>query len=222
MKIEQRAGVPWKSGQWWCIDTETTGLEIGKDRIVQVAVVRCQFSHEPLIQSWLVDPGIAIPAEATRVHGLTDIDVAGKPPIGRIGRYVVESMREADVLVGYNWPFDSAFLSSELGALWDEAVKCMPVIDVLVLARLADVEHPEPGTGRHRLASVAQRLGVVGVGSTHRAEADALLTCRVLERLLDHLPDDAPIAASVIYHARERQEQQYRERRASQTHGGRP
>jgi DNA polymerase-3 subunit epsilon len=187
-----------------------------------VAVVHWQVGQAPIIQSWLVDPGIPIPAEATRVHGFTDTEVAGKPPIGNVGRYIVDAMREADVLVGYNWPFDSAFLSAELGSVWEDAVKGRPIIDALVLARLADLEHPKPGTGRHQLASVARRLGVVGAGVTHRAEADAFLACRVLEKLLDHLPDDAPIAASVIHHARERQEQQYRELVAERTGAASP
>jgi DNA polymerase-3 subunit epsilon len=65
------------------IDVETTGLRVARDRIVEVACAL--IDGERIVGRWatLVDPGIAIPAYATAVHGITDEMVSGAPRLGR-------------------------------------------------------------------------------------------------------------------------------------------
>src|SRR6185369_15526641 len=60
-------------------DLETTGVRIGRDRIVQVGVVRVM--PDGSRESWesLVNPEMPIPPEATAVHGISDLDVAFAP-----------------------------------------------------------------------------------------------------------------------------------------------
>jgi DNA polymerase III epsilon subunit-like protein len=65
------------------IDVETTGFSATRDRIVEVACAL--IDGERIVGRWatLVDPGIAIPAYATAVHGITDEMVSGAPRLGR-------------------------------------------------------------------------------------------------------------------------------------------
>jgi DNA polymerase III subunit epsilon len=63
-------------------DLETTGVRIGRDRIVQIGIVRLLPGGGRERYQTLVRPGIPIPPEATEVHGITDADVADAPPLG--------------------------------------------------------------------------------------------------------------------------------------------
>ncbi|HRD54425.1 MAG TPA: 3'-5' exonuclease, partial [Flavobacteriales bacterium] len=62
-------------------DLETTGTRIGKDRIVQIGIVKLAPGGKRTSWQQLVNPGMPIPAEATAVHGITDLDVAMAPKL---------------------------------------------------------------------------------------------------------------------------------------------
>lgn len=114
-----------------CFDLETTGVRIGKDRIVQVAVVRLH--PDGSRDSWqsLVNPGMPIPAEATAIHGISDMDVALAPSLERLAPELLDQLAGCD-LSGFNvLRFDLPFLTEELlrvGVEWDTAR--LRVVDV--------------------------------------------------------------------------------------------
>ena len=56
-------------------DLETTGVNIVKDRIVEIGIVKLYPDGKRESRSWRVNPQIKIPTEATKVHGITDIMV---------------------------------------------------------------------------------------------------------------------------------------------------
>ena len=63
------------------LDLETTGLDVADGRVVQIGAVAMRgpvVLSEPRIDTH-VDPGIPIPATSTRIHGITDADVADAP-----------------------------------------------------------------------------------------------------------------------------------------------
>ena len=72
------------------------------------------------------------------------------------------------------------------------------------------------GKGRHKLESVTQRLGIPWFGQAHRASADCRATGWVLWHLREHLPGDADEAATLIFEARQRQNEDFQRWRASQ------
>lgn len=105
-------------------DLETTGVRIGRDRIVQIGIVRLLPDGSRESYQSLVRPGIPIPAEATAVHGITDADVADAPPLEDLVATILEQLAGCD-LAGFNLlRFDVPFLAEELhrvGAEWDHA-----------------------------------------------------------------------------------------------------
>ena len=95
-------------------DLETTGLRIGKDRIVQIGIVR--LLPDGTRETWesLVDPEMAIPPDATKVHGIRDEDVVGAPKLEDIAASVIHKLSNCD-LSGFNCiRFDVPFLTEEL------------------------------------------------------------------------------------------------------------
>src|SRR5881397_2966833 len=93
-------------------DTETTGLH-ASDRPVQLAAVHLRGDVVEGEWSTLVDPGTAIPAEATLVHGIRSQDVAGSPPAADALPDFLDFIHGA-ALVGHNAPFDVRVLAHEL------------------------------------------------------------------------------------------------------------
>jgi DNA polymerase-3 subunit epsilon len=83
-------------------DLEATGLNVIRDRIVQVAMVK-YFSNgeEPAEISMLVNPGIPISEEAMGVHGITPKDLANKPTFEQVADQLFNFIGDAD-LAGYN------------------------------------------------------------------------------------------------------------------------
>ena len=53
-------------------DLETTGVEIAKDRIVEIAILKIFPNGNKESKTWLVNPTIPIPEEVTKIHGITN------------------------------------------------------------------------------------------------------------------------------------------------------
>lgn len=95
-------------------DLETTGVDVEKDRVVQIAIIRVEPDGTRRTFDSLVNPERPIPPEATRVHGIKDSDVAGQPTFSQIRREVEDMLENAD-LGGFNSiRFDTPLLQNEL------------------------------------------------------------------------------------------------------------
>jgi DNA polymerase-3 subunit epsilon len=157
------------------VDTETTGMSPADGhRLVEVA--RVPIVGGTLAEGWssLLQPGRAIPPDATRVHGITDAMVAGAPPAAEVGRELRAACADLP-LVFHNAPFDLPFLI----ALFRESGAPMllnPIVDTLGLARGLY------GQGSNSLGALATRLGLPAE-TAHRALGDARTTARLFVRL---------------------------------------
>jgi DNA polymerase-3 subunit epsilon len=201
------------------IDTETTGLNPRKDRIVSLAVAKREPGAQTVsMREWMVNPGMSLPEEATAVHGIMDAMVADKPSLVEVGSEFLRIVEKADVLVGYMWSFDDMMLLAGLGDAWEDAIAGKPVIDVLVVVRFDEVGRYWKGKGRHKLACAAEHLGVKlpSVLQPHQASADAFMSASMLGKLFDFLPDDADEAAALIKQQRVVQEEAFQAWRAKQ------
>lgn len=95
-------------------DLETTGVDVEKDRVVQIAIIRVEPDGSRRTLESLVNPERPIPPEASRIHGIKDSDVADQPTFSQIRQEVEEILDGAD-LGGFNSiRFDTPLLQNEL------------------------------------------------------------------------------------------------------------
>src|SRR5260370_9960669 len=94
------------------LDFETTGLSPGRDRVVEVAIVRVEPGQKPrLVLDTLVNPRRRM--ACTEIHGITDADVADAPEFAEIADDLLAALGGC-ALAAYNDYFDMKFLTPEL------------------------------------------------------------------------------------------------------------
>lgn len=79
------------------VDLETTGVNPAMDRIVDVTVLKIHPDGTEEEKTVLVDPGIPIPPSATKVHGITNEDVAGLPRFTQYAKSLIEFFDGCDI-----------------------------------------------------------------------------------------------------------------------------
>jgi DNA polymerase-3 subunit epsilon len=96
-------------------DIESTGLNVIRDRIVQIALIKYSPNHpEPKEMEMLINPGIPIADEAMAVHGITPEMLKNKPTFEKVAKTIFDFIGDAD-LAGYNSDrFDVPMLMQEL------------------------------------------------------------------------------------------------------------
>jgi DNA polymerase-3 subunit epsilon len=143
-------------------DLETTGVRIGRDRIVQIGIVRLHPSGERDSYQTLIQPGMPIPAEATAVHGITDADVADAPVLEDLASPLLERLSNCD-LGGFNClRFDIPFLAEELhriGVEWDST--SLRVVDVQRIYHKMEPRNKEHDGAHDALADVEATADVL-------------------------------------------------------------
>lgn len=157
------------------LDTETTGLDpLQGDRVIEVAAVEL-VNLLPTGATFhrLVDPGRDIPAEATRIHGFTNADLAGKPDFAEIAEEMLTFLGDAPV-IAHNAPFDFGFLDAELARCGHAALDRGRMIDSLALAK-----QRYPGMP-NSLDALCRRLGV---DNSMRSSHNAILDCTLLAQV---------------------------------------
>jgi DNA polymerase-3 subunit epsilon len=174
------------------IDVEATGLEPGVDRVIEIACVVFRPGDAALGESgmqiernsWLVNPGRAISAEAQAVHQISDEMVRDAPTFAQIAELLLGVLSRG-VALAYNAEFDRAFLIAEFTAARVAPLNPPPAlrkgvdwIDPLVWAR-----ELQQGEKSRSLSAVAERLGIE-IGQAHRAADDAVAAGRVLREFL--------------------------------------
>lgn len=155
------------------VDTETTGLVFGADKVIELAVL--QFEFDPATgqvfrilgaYDGLEDPGRPIPPESTAVHGITDAMVAGK----RIDdARVAALLTDVAVVIAHNAAFDRPFVEERL-----------PVFQTLPWAcSFSQVPWAVEQIPSAKLEYIAYVAGFFF--DAHRAEVDCRATLEVLQ-----------------------------------------
>jgi DNA polymerase-3 subunit epsilon/CBS domain-containing protein len=163
------------------LDTETTGLDVGNDRVVQIGAVRLRRGAVAAGETLdlKVNPGVPIPDAATRIHGLGDADVADAPATKQALATLAAFIGGA-VVVGHSINFDLAVLRHEAarhGAAWP-----LPrALDTALLAAALS-----PGMVDNSIEALALAHGV-DVSGRHTALGDALVTADIFAAMLEPL-----------------------------------
>jgi DNA polymerase-3 subunit epsilon len=84
------------------LDVETTGLNVVRDRILQIGMVKLHRNGQPPEEfAALINPGIPISEESMQIHGILPKDLANKPTFRQIAQKIWDFIGNADI-GGYN------------------------------------------------------------------------------------------------------------------------
>lgn len=94
-------------------DLETTGLDVGNDRIVSISAIKLMPDGERISKSTLINPTIKISEEASSIHGITNDMLIDKPKFNQLAKSMYDFMKDC-YIAGYNNNFfDNSILQEE-------------------------------------------------------------------------------------------------------------
>ena len=171
----------WHSlGPFTVFDLETTGCSQYRDRIVEIAAVRAELDGSLSRFSALVNPGIPVPSQATKVHGITDDMLKDAPKFHDVA-YKFLDFAKGSKLVAHNARFDLSFLQESLFRsglpLWKDGS-----YDSIVLTRKA-----YPGLTSYSLQFLRTHFALDDEGQAHRAASDAEWTMQIFSMAMKRL-----------------------------------
>jgi DNA polymerase-3 subunit epsilon len=177
-------------------DTETTGPDPLTDRIVTAAIVVRGGGRPDRHFSWLINPGVPIPPEATAVHGITTerAQAEGQDPktaLDEIATNLARAIEWGMPVVAFNHSFDWTILHHDLARnglpTVEERVGLRPLtlLDPHVIDKQCD--RYVKGSGQRKLKPTAARYGVE-LEDWHTAEADALAALLITEAQFERYP----------------------------------
>ena len=153
-------------------DLETTGTDIANDRIVEISLLKLFPSGNEDLKTFLINPGIPIPAEATAIHGITDEDVKDKPSFSALSEILLGILSNSD-LCGYNLlKFDFPLLRMEFARNKIE----FNTVGVNLIDPMRIFMKNEP----RDLTAALQFYCGENLEDAHSAEADTIATKKVL------------------------------------------
>ena len=205
---------------WWldpgflAFDTETTGVDGSKDRVVTASVVLFRDGEPVDSTSWLIKLDIPIPSASTDIHGITD---AMSQRDGMDEREALTQIRsqlgQGLPIVAFNAVFDIAMLNGNLRRLGEPAM----VAEVVLCPMILDKHFNKyvRGSNQRRLAPTAARYGLeLSEDDWHGAEPDAVMAGKIFLAQVDAYPElqsyqPGPLARDVALW-RQQQEEEFR------------
>jgi predicted DnaQ family exonuclease/DinG family helicase len=171
------------------VDLETTGLDPEKDQIIEVGAIKFVDGEEIDSLDELIDPRIPIPEFITRLTGISDQDVAGKPYIEDVFPRLDQFLSGA-AMVGQQVNFDASFLEYHYRKQnndyfnWENTLLRFKYLDNLRLDTLFLSRILLPFNTGFKLGELAENFGYE-LENAHRAVEDARATGHVFLELVD-------------------------------------
>jgi len=162
-------------------DLETTGINITKDRIVEISILKVNPDGSEEKKTWLVNPEMSIPEVVVAVHGITNEKVANEPTFKELAKEINSWIKDAD-LGGFNSNrFDIPLLAEEmLRAGVDFDMKNRQSVDVQTIFHKME---------QRTLTAAFKFYCDKSLEDAHSAEADTMATYEVLKAQLDRYDD---------------------------------
>lgn len=154
------------------LDLETTGIDIAKDRIVEISIIKVNPKGEKEIKTLRINPTIPIPNSSSEIHGIYDADVENEPTFNDVAKELASFIEGCD-LAGFNSnKFDIPLLAEEF---------LRADIDFDVSKRnLIDVQNIFHKMEQRTLAAAYNFYCNKTLDNAHSAEADTNATLEVL------------------------------------------
>lgn len=162
-------------------DLETTGINVSKDRIVEISILKIFPNGNKESKTWLVNPEMEIPPKVIAVHGITNEKVANEPTFKELSKEIYAMIKDSD-LGGFNSDrFDIPLLAEEmLRAEVDFDMKNMVSVDVQTIFHKME---------KRTLGAAYKFYCGKDLEGAHSAEADTMATYEVLLSQLERYPD---------------------------------
>ncbi|MFY7826473.1 MAG: exonuclease domain-containing protein [Flectobacillus sp.] len=153
-------------------DLETTGVNVIKDRIVEISIAKANIDGTVTVKTRRVNPGMPIPVESSMVHGIYDEDVANEPSFKQIAKSMAQFLEGCD-LAGFNSNrFDVPMLVEEfLRNDVEFDVKNRRLIDA---QRIFHMMEPRNLSAAYKFYCNKELI------DAHSAEADTIATLEIL------------------------------------------
>lgn len=163
-------------------DLETTGIDITKDRIVEISYIKVLPNGNEESKTMRVNPEMHIPEASTAVHHITDEDVKDCPTFKEIAKSVEQALDGCDI-AGFNSNhFDVPMLAQEFlraGINFDFSRR-----------KFVDVQNIYHKLEKRTLTAAYKFYCGKNLEDAHSALGDTRATYEVLKAQLDHYPDD--------------------------------
>ena len=162
-------------------DLETTGINISKDRVVEISILKVYPNGNKESRTWLVNPEMTIPQEVIEIHGISNEKVANEPTFKELAKDIYSMIKDSD-LGGFNSNrFDIPLLAEELlRADIDFDMKSSLAVDVQTIFHKME----------QRTLSAAYKFYCnENLEGAHSAEADTNATYEILKAQLDRYDD---------------------------------
>lgn len=158
-------------------DIESTGLDVSKDRIVEISIIKVGVDGSEEVRTRRINPEMPIPAQSTAVHGIHDEDVKDCPTFKEIAKNLAVYMDGCD-LAGYN------SVKFDLPLLAEEFLRAGVEID-LRKRKMVDVQNIFHRMEQRTLVAAYKFYCDKALENAHSAEADTWATYEVLKSQLD-------------------------------------
>lgn len=172
------------------IDLETTGINIGSDRIIEIAIIKISPDGTRQVKRKLLNPQMPIPKASSDVHGITDEMVKDAPTFKQAANEIKQFIDNCD-LAGYNSNrFDVPMLVEEFLRIGMEIS-----IDG---KRLVDVQRIFHMMEQRTLSAAYKFYCQKTLEGAHSAEVDATATWEVLEAQIERYPQLGTTIESIV------------------------
>lgn len=164
-------------------DLETTGIDVAKDRIVELCYIKVFPNGNEESKTMRLNPEVHIPEQASAVNGIYDEDVADCPTFKEVAQELKSAFVGCD-LAGFN---SNRF---DIPLLVEEFLRA-GVSDIdFTKVKMVDVQNIYHKLERRTLIAAYKYYCGKDLENAHSADADTRATLEVLEAQLDHYPDD--------------------------------
>ncbi|WP_276088444.1 3'-5' exonuclease [Pedobacter sp. JY14-1] len=162
-------------------DLETTGVNVGADRIVEIAILKAMPDGTEIIKTMRINPEMPIPLQSSLIHGIYDKDVADQPTFGQAAPELAAFIGDAD-LAGYN---SNRF---DIPVLLEEFLRAGVDFDMSD-RRFVDVQNIFHQMEQRTLRAAYKFYCDKDLLNAHSAEADILATYQVLLAQIERYQD---------------------------------